>query len=474
MNATAATVKPDAASPLTDQDYTDLLDRYGLAPTDWTGPPDGAPISAARPAPVAQAEQAAPPEPGPQAPPADQAPPDPMEERYGPVPHDPDCDGNCGGHRCTAAEAWVNDLRQSIRDETKRIRDEQADNAKRQRTNRSRTLFDLPHGKPLPQLVPPFLGPNKDSATILYGPGGVGKGMLCVYFALRLVRLGYRVMVIDFEGHELEWSIRARDMGFTDDELRMVEYRAPFGDEWTTEKGTLQAVAATLREECDDLGINYIVIDSYVPATSSGDTMGGAPAAQEYFQGLVTIGRPSLTIAHVAGGGPRFPDKPFGSIFIHNLARETWAVEALDADDQEPWDFDTAQILPHVVALELRNKKMSNHRKSEPQFVSFSFFFDGHIEYDTSAPAGRNPKDLAFDILYRADKALSTKEITAAINSETGETFNGETIRKALQRDITRVTTTADVPKKWILRTAVTITHLTAVPDTSARAEDAA
>ena len=43
---------------LSGQEYTDLLTAYGLAPTDWTGPPDGAPISAARPA--APAEQAKP------------------------------------------------------------------------------------------------------------------------------------------------------------------------------------------------------------------------------------------------------------------------------------------------------------------------------------------------------------------------------------------------------------------------------
>lgn len=54
MIDTAAECKPVVGSPLTDQDYTDLLDRYGLAPTDWTGPPDGAPISAARPVPPAE------------------------------------------------------------------------------------------------------------------------------------------------------------------------------------------------------------------------------------------------------------------------------------------------------------------------------------------------------------------------------------------------------------------------------------
>jgi len=76
---------------------------------------------------------------------------------------------------------------------------------------------------------------------------------------------------------------------------------------------------------------------------------------------------------------------------------------------------------------------------------------------------GRNPKELAFDTLFRFNRACSTKEITAAINTETGEAFKADTIRKALQRD-RRVTTTADVPVKWIVKAALTVTHLSAVP----------
>ncbi len=317
---------------------------------------------------------------------------------------------------------------------------------------RSRTLIDLPYGPPSPQLVPPFLGQDPDSHTVLFGPGGVGKGVLSSYFALRLVRQKKRVMVIDYEGHPREWANRARALGLTDAELRMIEYRAPFSDEWTAKRGSLNEVADVLRAQCDDLAIDYVIIDSYVPATSTGDSMGGAPAAQEYYQGLATIGRPSLTIAHVAGGGTRFPDKPFGSVFVHNLARETWAVEALDAEDQEPWDPNVAQHLPQVVALELRNKKMNVGAKPCPQFITFSFFPDGHVEYDTQLPAGHNPRDLAFDILYRSEKPLSLKEIASAIKAESDETIKEATIKKALQRDVTRVTSTNDVPRKWTLK----------------------
>src|SRR5687768_16972139 len=61
----------------------------------------------------------------------------------------------------------------------------------------TRTLASLPDGPPDPQLIPPFLSP--DGVTIFYGPGGVGKGMLCVYLAKRLVEAGHTVMIIDYE-----------------------------------------------------------------------------------------------------------------------------------------------------------------------------------------------------------------------------------------------------------------------------------
>ncbi len=30
----------------------------------------------------------------------------------------------------------------------------------------------------------------------------------------------------------------------------------------------------------------------------------------------------------------KFPDKPFGSVFVHNLARETWAVERYEDENE--------------------------------------------------------------------------------------------------------------------------------------------
>jgi len=51
-------------------------------------------------------------------------------------------------------------------------------------------------------------------------------------------------------------------------------------------------------------------------------------------------------VAHVKGDSGKFPDRPFGSVFVHNLARETWAVERLgDEPDTDPDLIRVGQML---------------------------------------------------------------------------------------------------------------------------------
>jgi hypothetical protein len=309
----------------------------------------------------------------------------------------------------------------------------------------TQTAADLRHGPPLPQLVAPFLTP--EGPTVLYGRGGVGKGVTACWFASRLVTAGHVVMVLDFEGHEREWGSRLRGLGMTDDDLGQIHYRAPFGGQWTAPTGALSKVAALVREDCDRLGITYLMVDSYSVATSNGDTMGGENAAREYFTGLTVIGRPSLTIAHVKGDAGRFPERPFGSVFVHNLARETWPVEPVDGDDA---DDDADPYAPHVVSLELHNHKANGRDKARAQYLTFSFFGDGSIEASTDR-LGRTVADKVAAVLAEGSKTPA--KIRAAVKEDTGEDVPENTIRATLRRHRTRfVETSSDRPKEWGLR----------------------
>ena len=285
---------------------------------------------------------------------------------------------------------------------------------------------------------------------MLYGPGGVGKGVTACWLLLRLVRGGHVPMVLDFEGHAREWGTRLRGLGATEAELGAIHYRAPFGDDWQAATGSLAAVADAVRLDCDRLGVSFVVVDSYSVATSGGDTMGGQAAAREYFTGLALIGLPSLTLAHVTGGAERWPPRPFGSVFVHNLARETWAAESLDTDEPE-MDPDLFSIAPAVVRLELRNRKASARRIALPQFVAFEFFADGSISATEGRPADQ--PTIADRIAATMNGTpLQIRQIRDVIREDSGQAYSEGTLRKTLNRYPRRFTATGDHPQRWQLR----------------------
>jgi KaiC/GvpD/RAD55 family RecA-like ATPase len=309
------------------------------------------------------------------------------------------------------------------------------------------TLRDLPFGPTPPQLVPPFLTP--EGATIIYGPGGVGKGFLATYFARELVRINRRVTIIDFENHPREWSRRARGMGFTDDELVMVNYRAPFGHAWTVSTGSLAEIVDHLTTDLDNIErrADYLIIDSYTTATTTGDSMGGMAAAQEFFGGLARLKRSALVIAHVAGGQEKWPTRPFGSVFVHNLARETWAVERTNGE--EPIEDVSEDVEPGPMTLELRNRKSNGTLKSPPQYFTFNFT-DGLIEIDRNSPFGKTLSDMAYGILIRASKPMTIKDLLVALKADEDKSVTDKVLRITLERHRDRFQRTEDTPYKWL------------------------
>jgi hypothetical protein len=318
-----------------------------------------------------------------------------------------------------------------------------------EKTIGTRTLGDIPWSEPDPPLLAPYI--VAEGVTILYGPGGVGKGMLSVYWAKRLTQLGLTVMVLDFENHETEWAHRSRQMGFTEEQLSRVHYRAPFSGEWTAPSGSLADVAQFVRMDCEDRNVDCLIIDSYAAATSTGDALGGKEPADEFFAAIRHIDRPALVIAHVAGSSQRFPDKPFGSVFVRNYARTTWAVESGPDLPDIPFDPDTNRLQPTVMTLELRQTKLNVGSKSPPQFIAFSFFADLHIEVDEQAPQKqRQNTDLIDEVLGRDPKALTVNEIQKVIKTDYDRVIVTNTLEKALRQHPTRFSRVeSSRPYRW-------------------------
>ena len=170
----------------------------------------------------------------------------------------------------------------------------------------------------------PLLGClDTQGMTILFGPGGVGKGVLASYFTVELIRMGHRVLVIDYENHPGQWASRIRGLGGSEvmDEWAHV---APASPDWTATRGPIWTQAETLREVATEFGATYAVLDSLVPACGGSEPK-DAQTAGQYAAALQAIGRPSLSIGHVNRAGDY--SMPFGSSFFHNLATVTWSLQ---------------------------------------------------------------------------------------------------------------------------------------------------
>jgi CO dehydrogenase nickel-insertion accessory protein CooC1 len=127
-------------------------------------------------------------------------------------------------------------------------------------------------------LAAPFL--SAEGATVLYGKGGTGKGLVACLLIQELVTSGHVVMIVDYESHDREWGSRLRGLGIDDEALGRVHYRAPFSADWSAGRGSLNDVALLVREDAARIHATYLVVDSYSVATSDGDTMGGEKAAR--------------------------------------------------------------------------------------------------------------------------------------------------------------------------------------------------
>jgi hypothetical protein len=294
-----------------------------------------------------------------------------------------------------------------------------------------RTVADLRHGPPPQPAIPPFF--TTEEALVLYGPGGVGKGTVTAYVIAMWLRLFTAdVYILDFEGHEEEWANRLRGLGVKEAGLRRVHYREPFGADWEADRGTLRQSAELVRDELERLAIGLVVVDSIVMASDGDAAMGGAQAAKDYFAALATMGRRSLSIAHVAAGAEKWPDKPFGSSYVHNLARETWAIERT-SDDDMPED-PTVAVLSTTIRVELRNKKNSAGARQRPVSFDITHFANGELQVHEVKDA-KQPRDRVRDVL-RGTQGMQVKAIVAAVNEDAGETVvTAKQVTNALRKN---------------------------------------
>ena len=270
----------------------------------------------------------------------------------------------------------------------------------------ARLLSDIP-ATPAPPTLLGRLDPL--GSTVLFGTGGVGKGVMASWWTCGLVEAGHRVLLVDYEAHPGEWARRIGTLGGSAI-TEAVMYVSPNSPEWTRTRGPLWAQADDLRELATEHGATYAIVDSAVPACAGMDPS-KAETIGLYAGGLARIGRPSLTLAHVTKASDGV--YPFGSVFWHNLSRITWQLSR-EGDD-----------------LRLINRKANNYPHLGRFAVSFTWH-DGILGEVSERPYSVVMGDRIAELLA-ASGPLTLGEIVGELSAD-GDAIKANTVTAALHR----------------------------------------
>jgi hypothetical protein len=230
------------------------------------------------------------------------------------------------------------------------------------------TVVVVPRMRTGPRYLVDPLAPAGET-TVLAGDGGAGKSYLAVALALAVcadarlpgsmrAELHGPVLFLDWESTEEEFAERALYLATgLGCRVRDLHYKAMVAP--------LTAELAAVQADVHRLGAVAVVVDSLAPA--SGPEPEGADAAVRTMTALRSLAPASrVVVAHVSkasadGGGPA---RPFGSVFIQNLARSVW--EGRRSDEESGDDL----------LLGLYHRKVNAGRKHRPLTLRLSFGAD--------------------------------------------------------------------------------------------------
>lgn len=250
--------------------------------------------------------------------------------------------------------------------------------------------------------------------TIVYGPGGVGKGTLLSNDLIKLGRAGVNSVILDYERHPEEWKPRIYSLGGAD---FMADGTIGY---WSPPAGPIWDHVSDLHAMLDARNARLVVVDSVTFACAGADTVGDPNTAIEYQSAVSSLQMPTISLAHVTKENKN-PEYPFGTVFWHNAARLTYSFE-----------FKAEQRL-------LKPRKTNNYQK-RPAMLVETIFEDRHdgllVPINVyEKPYQRALIDLALEHL---DREMTTTALLDKINEALDEEDKAHSVgslQKALKRD---------------------------------------
>ena len=300
-----------------------------------------------------------------------------------------------------------------------------------------------------PMLFDPFL--VKDGANLVFGDGGTGKTYFCLRLALSLASgkdfLGYApkeklsTLFIDYEDGPETASFRITKL-CSDPALGIEKNEAKQSIRYLNPKGApLYSIVPALRKVIRKHNIGLILVDSV--ASACGAEPEKAESASRYYNALKSLGITSLSIAHVTKSQGESQDKAFGSVYWHNLARNTWN---LQGEDEETEGKNTIEAVMGESAkqLGLFHRKFNSGKRSRPIGMRISYS-DKYTKFELGKEDfwnknGRRRIDLRDLILalFKKMPKMTTQEIVDSIRSSNPEIAVGS-IRNCLTEMVSKM-----------------------------------
>lgn len=257
--------------------------------------------------------------------------------------------------------------------------------------------------------------------TVLFGDGGAGKSLLALALAIAGIqghplsqawRVGpvQRVLYLDWESDRAThgdrlWSLTSSRERLPDGVILHRRLWRPLTD------GLEQ-----IRADADRHHADLIICDSL--GAACGPEPEGADAAVRTLMALRGLPGTKLIIAHVSkASAEQSRSRPFGSVYVQNLARSVIEARRLDTPDEES-----------EMTVSLYHRKANSGRLSKASALTFSWEVDGSITVQ-----GANPDLTAAGLGLQILEALLLGNASVATLANDLEATRG-TVRKELAR----------------------------------------
>ncbi len=291
-------------------------------------------------------------------------------------------------------------------------------------------------GAPTVELVPQLIAEEArhvvtklivdHNVNVLFADGGAGKSLLALALAIA-IRTGTALpgglvprrtgptLYLDWEFDPAEHQDRLARL------IAGLDIRGPVPIAYRKMVGGVADEALMLRQEIARLGAVLVVVDSLAPACGAEPET--ADANIRAFAALRSFGVASLVLAHVSKAMVDAPRgaRPFGSVFVQNLARNVW--ELRKAEDQSD---------ANVLTVGLYHTKANGGRLLPPFGLRFDF-----LGAQTYLESSEITEDVALreraGLGYAIKALLRSSPHTIAELASALDTSD-ENIRKALYR----------------------------------------